>query len=245
MDSAITNSMQTANRANAEASAACQDVENVGGVVHKTIETMNTISQIVVASSQKVEQLGASSEQIGEVIQVIEDIADQTNLLALNAAIEAARAGEQGRGFAVVADEVRKLAERTRVATKETSGIIGKIQRETGLAVESICAGSKQVEHGRAAAAHAADAIGHIIGRVRSTSELMQQIAAASAEQTAVSNEISREVQGASDITSGSVQSIEDVVGKVDNLAQQMTLLQQAMARFTGSADNLPHQLSQ
>ncbi len=113
-----------------------------GRVVSETIQGMVRIAEVVNKSAETVKTLGKSSDQIGEIIQVIDDIADQTNLLALNAAIEAARAGEQGRGFAVVADEVRKLAERTTKATKEIASMIKQIQKDTNGAVASMKEGT-------------------------------------------------------------------------------------------------------
>ena len=110
---------------------------------------MERISNVVEASSNSILALGNSSKEIGEIVQVIDDIADQTNLLALNAAIEAARAGEQGKGFAVVADEVRKLAEKTTSATKKIAEMIKQIQKDTNTAVESMQAGTVEVTKGK------------------------------------------------------------------------------------------------
>jgi methyl-accepting chemotaxis protein len=117
--------------------------------MHEMIAGMERIQRVVSSSSESIEELGKRSDVIGEIIQTIEEIADQTNLLALNAAIEAARAGEQGRGFAVVADEVRKLAERTQKATKEISSVIREIQSNTTVAVETMRSGTQEVERGK------------------------------------------------------------------------------------------------
>ncbi len=129
----------------AEASRQAAEVAREGGaIVEETLGKMRAIAASVSATAKKVEELGKSSDQIGRIIGVIDDIADQTNLLALNAAIEAARAGEQGRGFAVVADEVRKLAERTTKATKEIADMIRTVQDETKVAVVAMEEGTKQ-----------------------------------------------------------------------------------------------------
>ena len=119
-----------------------------GAIVEESLAKMRAIAESVSATAQKVEDLGKSSDHIGRIIGVIDDIADQTNLLALNAAIEAARAGEQGRGFAVVADEVRKLAERTTSATKEVANMVQSIQGETKNAVAAMHDGTHQVQEG-------------------------------------------------------------------------------------------------
>ena len=124
-----------------------------------------------------VQELGKNSDQIGEIIQVIDDIADQTNLLALNAAIEAARAGEQGRGFAVVADEVRKLAERTTKATKEIAVMIKKIQNDTNGAVLSIMQGTQEVEKGKELANKAGDSLKQIIIGAGEVVDMATQVA--------------------------------------------------------------------
>ncbi|MBK7091914.1 MAG: hypothetical protein IPH59_09365 [bacterium] len=124
---------------------------------------MNKIASVVQDSAATIQALAKSSDQIGEIISVIDDIADQTNLLALNAAIEAARAGEQGRGFAVVADEVRKLAERTTKATKEITDMIKGIQSDTKGAVVSMEQGIHEVEGGRQLADKAGESLNAIL----------------------------------------------------------------------------------
>jgi methyl-accepting chemotaxis protein len=152
---------------------------------------MNQIAEKVQHSAKTVENLGLRSDQIGEIIGTIEDIADQTNLLALNAAIEAARAGEQGRGFAVVADEVRALAERTTRATKEIGEMIKTIQKETKDAVTAMEQGVHQVATGTMEAAKSGDALRDILSQINNVSMQVNQIATAAEEQTATTNGIS------------------------------------------------------
>ncbi len=147
--------------------------------VAESAEGMTRIKHAMDVSAERVEQLGAKSEQIGDIVETINDIADQTNLLALNAAIEAARAGEAGKGFAVVADEVRKLAERSGRATKEIAALIEEVQRETAAAVDAMQAGSAEVESGAGLADASSDALGEIAGTVSSTKEAVGRIAAA------------------------------------------------------------------
>ncbi len=135
---------ENSNKAAAASQQAAEMAREGGKVVEETLSRMRTISASVSDTARKVQELGKRSDEIGRISGVIDDIADQTNLLALNAAIEAARAGEQGRGFAVVADEVRKLAERTGNATKEIAGMIRNIQAETKTAVAAMRAGSRR-----------------------------------------------------------------------------------------------------
>ncbi|MGE5682416.1 MAG: methyl-accepting chemotaxis protein, partial [Bacillota bacterium] len=166
-----------------------------GQIVVETINGMNRIAEVVMNAAVTVEQLGKSSNQIGEIIQVIDDIADQTNLLALNAAIEAARAGEQGRGFAVVADEVRKLAERTTKATKEIADMIKKIQNDTVLAVSSIKEGTSEVEKGKELAQKAGEALKEIIVGTEKGADLIKQLAVASEQQSNTSEQMSKNIE--------------------------------------------------
>ncbi len=172
-----------------------QETEKVVDYGTKSVQDvaneMKNIEKTVSAVSATITELGSSSEKIGEIIGVINDIADQTNLLALNAAIEAARAGEQGRGFAVVADEVRKLAERTTKATKEIESMILSIQRNTQDAVTSMQKGKEEVSKGAEIAGKSADAISNINSLMVKLKEMITQIATASEEQSQVSEEIS------------------------------------------------------
>jgi methyl-accepting chemotaxis protein len=139
--------------------------------VVETVAGMNRIKDTVTDTAYKIQELGAKSAQIGEIIEVIDDIAEQTNLLALNAAIEAARAGEHGKGFAVVADEVRKLAERSARATGEIADLIKGIQDETQEAVEAMDKGTAEVESGSKLAEHAGEAIEEIMNAINKVAE--------------------------------------------------------------------------
>ena len=176
------------------AQRASQSAQNGSAVVEKTVMVMSQIAAKVQESARTVESLGARSDQIGDIIGTIEDIADQTNLLALNAAIEAARAGEQGRGFAVVADEVRALAERTTRATREIGEMIKAIQSETKGAVAAMEQGVRQVETGTMEAAHSGEALRDILEQVNAVAMQVSQIATAAEEQTATTGEISNNI---------------------------------------------------
>jgi methyl-accepting chemotaxis protein len=156
---------------------------------------MQQIAERVKGLSSTVELLGQRSDQIGEIIGTIEDIADQTNLLALNAAIEAARAGEQGRGFAVVADEVRALAERTTRATREIGDMIKAIQSETRGVVSAMEQGVSEVESGTSEATRSSEALREILDQVNAVSSQITQIASAAEEQTATTGMISGNIQ--------------------------------------------------
>jgi methyl-accepting chemotaxis protein len=169
--------------------------ETSAKIVEETIAVMGQISNRVKESAALVKTLGSRSEEIGEIIGTIEDIADQTNLLALNAAIEAARAGEQGRGFAVVADEVRTLAVRTTVATKQIAETIKNIQRETQNAVAAMVEGVREVEIGTSDAAKSGKALESIIEQIIDLNMQVNQIATAAEEQTATTGEITCNIQ--------------------------------------------------
>ncbi len=196
---------------------AVQDVNN----------EMKHIVDTVDDTSKTIQELGSSSEKIGDIISVINDIADQTNLLALNAAIEAARAGEQGRGFAVVADEVRKLAERTTKATKEIESIVINIQNQTHKAVESMEKGKVGVNNGSLKVSKASESIQSINVLTNKLKEMITGIATASEEQSMVSEEISKSSEAIlvaqDNATSGSKQvsaSSEELANLAVNLSK-------------------------
>ena len=209
-----------------------------GKVVEETITGMRQIAEVVKKSAGTVQELGKSSDQIGEIIGVIDDIADQTNLLALNAAIEAARAGEQGRGFAVVADEVRKLAERTTKATKEIAGMIKKIQLDTKGAVESMDEGTKKVDAGIALADKAGISLHEIVGISQKVTDMVTQIAAASEEQSSASEQISKNVEGISAVTGETAQGVQQIARAAEDLNRLTANLELLVSKFKLSSDS-------
>jgi methyl-accepting chemotaxis protein len=217
----------------AEAAKKSGDFAKEGGhVVKETIEGMVRIADVVNKSAETVQALGKSSDQIGEIIQVIDDIADQTNLLALNAAIEAARAGEQGRGFAVVADEVRKLAERTTKATKEIAQMIKQIQKDTGEAVESMQRGTTEVENGKILTDRAGNALREIIANADEVVNIITQVASASHEQSAAAEQISKNIEAISSVTQQSAAGTQQIARAAEDLNQLTNGLQEAVGHF-------------
>lgn len=213
-----------------------------GKVIEETIEGMNSIAEVVSHSASTVQNLANSSSQIGEIVQVIEDIADQTNLLALNAAIEAARAGEQGRGFAVVADEVRKLAERTTKATKEITIMIKTIQNETEKAITSMSDGTSKVESGRILANKAGKALADIINSTERVSDVITQVAAAAEEQSRASDEISRSIETINSVTQETSSGVSQIATAVDDLSKLTLRLQDTLSSFVvDSHTNVKH----
>jgi methyl-accepting chemotaxis protein len=217
----------------AQSSQQASDTATAGEVVVKqTISVMGRIAKRVKESAVTVESLGVRSQQIGEIIGTIEDIADQTNLLALNAAIEAARAGEQGRGFAVVADEVRALAERTTKATKEISAMIKAIQGETKSAVESMEDGVKEVENGTSEAAKSSIALKDILDQINAVALQVNQMATAAEQQTATTTEISSNIQQITEVMGETARGAEESASAAGQLARLADDLQDLADHF-------------
>ena len=220
---------------NAEASAdaarrALEMAEHGDKSVRDTSEAMSRIDSAVQQTSEKMRLLGVRSSEISEIIDLIDEIAAQTNLLALNAAIEAAHAGEAGLGFSVVADEIRKLAERSARATRDVGNLIKSIQKETSEALTAMEVGMKEVRGGSHLANQASNALQDISEAVRQSSELIEEISAASEEQARVTSNVAAAMQTISSITletsagaHETAQTIEGMVGLADRLNKSIS----------------------
>ena len=206
--------------------------ESGSAVVGQTVAVMGKIAERVQLSAKSIEGLGSRSDQIGAIIGTIEDIADQTNLLALNAAIEAARAGEQGRGFAVVADEVRALAERTTKATREISEMIKAVQTETRNAVGEMESGVREVQQGTAEANRSGDAIRQILEQIEAVNMQVNQIATAAEEQTATTSEIAGNMHQITGVVQQTSRGAQESAAAAQRLSTLATELELVVSRF-------------
>ena len=203
-----------------------------GRIIDGTMAEMQKIADTVNESAQIIEELGRHSESISAIVNVIKEIADQTNLLALNAAIEAARAGEQGRGFAVVADEVRKLAERTTSSTQEISGMIGAIQSGTAGAVASMQAGVERVAEGVNLSRRASESIARIKDGANRVRVGVTDISEALREQSAASNKIAQNIESIAELSERNTLAVTNTAQTANELERLARELQSEVERF-------------
>ena len=227
--------MDVADKANSASRSAEESGESATkgvNIVEETVHGMNEINEAVQGTATAVAELGKRGEQIGQIIEVINDIADQTNLLALNAAIEAARAGEHGRGFAVVADEVRKLADRTTAATDEIGESIEAIQRETTEAVKRMNDGSTKVSEGEEKASTAGDSIRTIVNSSHDVTSMVQSIAAAAQEQSTATQAVAQSSDQISSVTRETNDAVGQAAQAAGELSQRAEQLKQLVDRF-------------
>jgi methyl-accepting chemotaxis protein len=216
---------EESNRAGGQAEEGARAVRDVSRQIH---ELAGSIGE----NSRRIEELGARSREIGGIVDVIREIADQTNLLALNAAIEAARAGEQGRGFAVVADEVRKLAERTGSATVDISAKIDAIQRDTDNAVDGMHASGQRLEEVVALSASAAESLDRISGGTVSTRQRVDQIVSATDEESRSGVAIARNVERVAAMAEANKRAISETSADVRQLTELAARLGSLVGRF-------------
>jgi methyl-accepting chemotaxis protein len=237
--SAVEEMSATANEMTRNAQVMAQTAKELSGtamkggeVVANSIRGMEAVASTMQVSSERIQVLGQRSQEIGEIIRVIEDIADQTNLLALNAAIEAARAGEQGRGFAVVADEVRKLAERTGKATKEIAGVIETVQVGTQEAVASMESGTSEVQAGMDLVNEAGSRLNEIVDGVQKVTSMVQQLAGSIDEQTKATEQIAGGIQTVAGLSQQNENSVGQVVMATSDLSEMAEKLQSNLKQF-------------
>ncbi|MCL5266270.1 MAG: methyl-accepting chemotaxis protein [Chloroflexi bacterium] len=207
--------------------------------VNHTVQGMEGIRGKVSVSAKLVKELGEHSDQIGKIVETIDDIAEQTNLLALNAAIEAARAGEHGKGFAVVADEVRKLAERAGKATREITQIIQTVQKGTSEAVTAMGEAAKEVEVGSKLSAEAGQALQDILQAVQDSSEQMQGIAKVVSEMNQLSVEVVRSIESVSSVVEENTAATEEMAAGASEVGRTIESVAAVSEQSAASAEEV------
>lgn len=239
MAGAIENVASNAQTVLDAATDAAKVARNGETAVESTISGMERIKTTVYESAVRIKELGEQSQKIGEIIQVIDDIAEQTNLLALNAAIEAARAGEHGKGFAVVADEVRKLAERSGKATKEIAELITNIQKGTEKAVAAMGQGTQEVEEGVLLAHGAGAALEEIMNTVELTLKQIESISSVAQQMTHNSTSVVTAIDNVAAITEENSASTEEMAAGSDSAMSAMDMISKLTKDSAEQADNI------
>jgi len=232
MTATVAEVAKSASHAASAADKAHKASRNGQKIVSDTVNVIQKLAEEVELASKVIQTVESDSDHIGAVLDVIKGIAEQTNLLALNAAIEAARAGEQGRGFAVVADEVRTLASRTQQSTQEIQVMIESLQTNTKHAVDVMSKGREQAENGVKYVHSAGNALSEIAQAVDTINNMNQQIACAAEEQTSVADEINRNVLNINDLSSNSVDMSRKISQSGEELAQLSETLQELIVQF-------------
>jgi len=214
---------------------AAEEAQSGAEAVGLVIEGINNIATSMNHVTEVIGNLGKRSEEIGKIVEVIEEIADQTNLLALNAAIEAARAGEAGRGFAVVADEVRKLAERSVVATKEIGQVIRQVQEETGQAVRNTETGAAETREGIKLADKAGNALSRIMESFGATSDILSEIAVATEQQNRSAKRVLGSVENMNQATDQMINAVKEQAMGSNQIRQAVTNMNDVTAQVTNA----------
>jgi len=200
--------------------------------IDRLVERIGEVAHVVRSSAEQIARLEGESEKISNIVSVIKDIADQTNLLALNAAIEAARAGEQGRGFAVVADEVRKLSERTALSTGEIGKMVDAIQVSTREVVARVGNGVKMVDEGVANARQAGETIGGLQDMAKKVSQLVASVDEALREQASASNDVAKKVEDVAAQAEEATAIAKQTSSAANTMTQTAHAMEQLVARF-------------
>jgi len=232
--------LEVAKNASSAATAADQakvKAEEGSSIVTQVVKGIEKVQQQSQEMKSDMGKLGSQAEGIGQILNVISDIADQTNLLALNAAIEAARAGEAGRGFAVVADEVRKLAEKTMAATKEVGDAIRGIQDGTKKNIDNVERTGKNIEEVTKLANSSGEALRHIVSLADTTTDQVRSIATSSEEQSATSEEINKSIESVNRISSETADAMRQSASAVSELANQAQMLKRLIDEMKSEGD--------